>query len=114
MKWLSLLAVSLLGACVVHVNDSGDWNDWQYRENKNRNYVAHLALGVRREAVLADLGSPDFSEAYAHDGHDYTVLFYRTQHQHGDGETTRDETTPLVFENDVLTGWGGQAYEEAR
>ncbi|MEX2498222.1 MAG: DUF3192 domain-containing protein [Wenzhouxiangellaceae bacterium] len=27
----------------------------------------------------------------------------------GDGETTRDETTPLVFANDELIGWGEMA-----
>lgn len=34
------------------------------------------------------------------------ILRYRTHHRHSDGETTRDETTPLVFVDGTLAAWG--------
>ena len=54
------------------------------------------------------------SEAFMDDGEEVRVLFYRTNHKHSDGETTRDETTPLVFRNDQLVGWGTRVYESLR
>ena len=48
------------------------------------------------------------------DGEEVQVLFYRTNHKHSDSGTTRDETTPLVFRNDQLAGWGTRVYESLR
>ena len=48
-----------------------------------------------------------------HDGSEIEVLFFRTRHRHSDGETTPDETTPLVFVDGELVGWGAAAYEDA-
>jgi len=31
---------------------------------------------------------------------EYRVLYYRTQRLHADGDTTKDETTPLIFKNE--------------
>jgi hypothetical protein len=39
------------------------------------------------------------------------VLFYRTHRRDGDGVTTKDECTPLVFKNGLLIGWGDAAYQ---
>ncbi|PKL94995.1 MAG: hypothetical protein CVV18_07155, partial [Gammaproteobacteria bacterium HGW-Gammaproteobacteria-8] len=52
---------------------------------------------------------PAFSEAFTIDGVAHRVLFYRTQRVEGDGVTTRDETTPLVFVEGRLAGWGETA-----
>jgi len=41
-------------------------------------------------------------------------LFYRTRRTEADGETSRDETTPLVFKNNELVGWGLKVYENLR
>lgn len=47
-------------------------------------------------------------------GRRHRVLFFRTQHRHSDGETSRDETTPLVFRNDTLIGWGDDVLASIR
>jgi hypothetical protein len=41
------------------------------------------------------------------------VLLYRTRLVREDGRTTRDETTPLVFVDGELVGWGESAVENA-
>ena len=107
----AVIATTLLTGCVI-VTDRDDWDDsddWRNRQETNREYIADLALGLSINDVRADLGSPDLSEAYREGNDNIVVLRYRTQHESSDGETTRDETTPLVFVNGELKGWGERA-----
>jgi outer membrane protein assembly factor BamE (lipoprotein component of BamABCDE complex) len=111
----ALAAVSVLSGCVIVAGDH-EWNhdDWEDQQQHNREAIARLDIGMERMTVLDRLGSPNFSEAYTRDGDEYRVLFFRTQHRHSDGDTTKDETTPLVFRNDKLIGWGDEAYATHR
>lgn len=110
-----LLSTLLLGGCVVHVKDS-DVNEreasWQRAERDNRDAIAALSLGMHIDDVRSRLGSPAFSEAFHGQRGEHRVLFYRTQRVHADGMTTREETTPLVFFEGKLTGWGSRAWAE--
>ena len=111
-----LLTVSLSGCIVV---GGGDWDndrhaDWREHQRENLSIINQLELNDSRQSVLEQLGAPDFSEAFSKKDDSYRVLFYRTQHQHSDGETTKDETTPLVFKNDRLIGWGQDALIASR
>jgi outer membrane protein assembly factor BamE (lipoprotein component of BamABCDE complex) len=113
------LAITLSG-CVIVAGD-GDWDDnvntsnWRAEQNKNRSNITKLSLGQSRTEVLANMGEPSFTEAFR-DANDvpYQVLYYRTHREHGDGQTTKDETTALVFENDSLVGWGNDALQRIR
>ncbi len=109
------IVTSSLSGCIIiggeHGWDSGDWKDEQ---NRNREMISQLEIGADRMDVLDRMGSPNFSEAYTREDDEYRVLFYRTQRRHSDGDTTRDETTPLVFRNDVLIGWGQEVYASVR
>ena len=119
----ALLALPLaltLSGCVIVAGD-GEWDEdigfsnWRSEQNANRSKISNLTLGLERTAVISRMGSPAFSEAFkAESGAAYQVLFYRTHREHGDGETTKDETTPLVFENDKLVGWGNDAVQRIR
>ena len=102
-----LVALASLSGCVI-VKGEHDWSgsDWKNEERDNREAIARLEIGMQRSGVLDRLGAPSYSEAFTRDGDEYKVLFFRTQHRHSDGETSRDETTPLIFENDSLVGWG--------
>lgn len=108
-----LVLAALLTGCVVHVNDDSGYagEDWRARQEYNRDVIAHLEIGQTRSEVEERLGRPDFTEAYTHEGSEYLILHYRTQHRKGDGETTRDETTPLVFRDGHLEGWGDTVYQ---
>ena len=101
------IALSLSG-CIVVGGDHDDWsnNDWKHEQRENREIISELELKMPRSHILDRLGAPEFSEAFNDGKDDYRILFYRTQHRHSDGETTKDETTPLVFKNDRLVGWG--------
>ncbi|WP_406664535.1 DUF3192 domain-containing protein [Gallaecimonas sp. GXIMD1310] len=104
---LATLAVLILplSACVV-VADGGDGDrgdSIHHQEKENRQSIAGLQTGMTQAAVLAKMGTPAFDDQLT-DGH--RVLFYRTQWKHGDGATTRDECTPLIFADGKLVGWG--------
>ena len=107
------LSVVLLSACVVSVGEnrgpSGE-AAWQQAERENREAIARLSTDMHIEDVRRQMGTPDFLESLTVDGVPHQVLFYRTHRVHADGLTTRDETTPLIFENGFLVGWGETAW----
>ncbi len=118
---ISIALLSFLSGCII-VDGDGDWegrwddkSDWKEIQNKNMSHINNLSLGMDRTAVTNLMGAPTFSEAFqADDGSNYSILFYRTHRAKGDGKTTKDETTPLVFKNDKLIGWGNDALLRAK
>ncbi|MDP5070265.1 MAG: DUF3192 domain-containing protein [Congregibacter sp.] len=110
---ITLLSAAASG-CVFIDGEHVNTDDWRDNQRDNREMISQLEIGVSRSAVVKDLGIPADSEAFTHDGEEVRVLFYRTQRKHSDGETSRDETTPLVFKNDLLIGWGENLYRDLR
>lgn len=112
---LALMLLPLSG-CVI-VNGEPGWvgsSDWEDEERDNREAISHLEIGSARTEIIGQLGTPSFSEAFTRDGEEYRVLFYRTQRRHSDGDTSRDETTPLIFRGDALIGWGDDVLASMR
>jgi hypothetical protein len=108
-----LLSVAASG-CVYINGERVSGEDWRAEQRTNRELISQLEIGMTRSAVITKLGTPADSEAFTRDGREMRVLFYRTQWKHSDGETSRDETTPLVFEDDALLGWGNSVYADLR
>lgn len=110
---LSSLVVWLSGCVVAIGNDGPESRDseWAEIERDNRRAIDSLRLGMGfREAQAAMPHEAEFSEAFSLQGTAYRVLFYRTQRVEGDSITTRNETTPLIFANGELAGWGESAW----
>lgn len=118
MKHLILAAALIspftLTGCVISVGgDDGHYSsDWQDREYNNRKHISQLETGMTYESVVRKMGVADFNEMHDKNDHAYRVLFYRTQRTMDDGVTSKDECTPLVFRDGVLTGWGDGAYNQ--
>jgi len=112
---ITFLMVGLTGCVIV---DSDGWNgkndDWEQRQIKNLSVINQLEINDPRHIILEQLGAPDFSEAFAKGDDTYRILFYRTQRTNSDGQTSKDETTPLVFKNELLIGWGDDALSSAK
>ncbi len=117
----ALISLGLSG-CVI-IDGEHEWEShnsaakrtvWEQEQQRNREAISTLALQTERAAVLAQLGVPSFSEAFRHNGEEVHVLYYRTQRIRSDGATSKDETTPLVFRNERLMGWGEQALMQVR
>lgn len=88
-----------------YVNDG-----WETRQERNREVIHSLPLGTPIEDMTRQLGTPDFSEAFRAEAGEYRVLFYRTHRVHSDRMTTRDESTPVVFFNGEMVGFGEDFY----
>ena len=99
-----------LSACVVVVGGDkskrSQLSSWEQRELDNREAIAQLQTSHSMQTVLEEMGTPDFDEKLNVNERAYRVLYYRTQRVKGDGITTKDECTPLVFYQGQLTGWG--------
>ena len=115
------LTFSLTGCIIVNSDDGADadWisnydnnSSWKKVQRVNKEKIAELEVGDNFKNVRAEMGTPDFNEAYVENGSKYQILFYRTNHRHSDGETTKDECTPLIFIDGVLTSWGNKAYKK--
>ncbi len=116
MTILMLATILPLGGCIISVNDDeARWGivDWKDREHDNRQVIARLDIGASRAEVLSRLGEPDFTEGFTSNGQDYQIYYFRTHHQHSDGRTTKGETTPVVFADGHLIGWGEKALDQA-
>lgn len=88
----------------------------------NRQKLKNLQLGMAKEQAMAVMGTrtyvdeddddflvpnPYRSESYqAPDGTAFELLSYYTEMNRSDSRITKDETTPLIFENGKLIGWG--------
>jgi len=104
-----------LSGCVVAVgNDRSDdnWDNTKKTQLHNQNFINQLQTGVTLASVRNSLGNPDFSENFQKNGETTEVLFYRTHRTHGDGMTTKDECTALIFKQGLLVGWGDKAYQQ--
>ncbi len=114
---LAALVVVNLSGCVVAIGTEDIEHSgakWSQIERDNRRAIDSLTLGMGvREAQDLMPYEADFNEAFFVDGVAYRALFYRTQRVDGDGVTTRDETTPLIFADGALIGWGAAAWSEA-
>ena len=110
----ALFGLSLgLSGCVISVDGDGEYgyrSDWQDKEQKNRKHISRLQQDTSYDEILNRMGIADFNEFYTKGNDTYQVLYYRTQRIDGDGVTTKDECTPLVFKNTALVGWGETAY----
>lgn len=110
----------LLSACVISVQDDYDdqrlsqHGSWSELEQSNRELIGQLDMGASIQSVRSKLGVPDFDELLKQEGSQYRILFYRTQRKSGDGATTKDECTPIVFENEQLIGFGESALDIIR
>ena len=120
--FLIILAIGIvlgpgLSGCTFHIADGYDTSSSHesvvHNERKARKYVANAQIGTPVSSVIATLGTPDFTDLLPTSDGDLRVLRYRTHRAHADGETTRDETTPLVFKDERLVGTGELALRAA-
>jgi len=107
---------SLLSGCVIAVgnddNDDDNWSKTKKVQQHNQSYINQLKTGADAASVRNSLGTPDFTELFQKEGETVEVLFYRTHRSHGDGMTSKDECTALIFKRGLLVGWGDKAYQQ--
>ena len=114
------LTMSLTGCVIVSTDEDtrGEWmgsdsqSSWQKLQKENKRKIADLEIGDSYTDVRSEMGTPEFNEAYEESGKEYQILFYRTRHKRSDGETNKNECTPLIFVDGKLISWGDKAYNK--
>ncbi|QLE86329.1 MULTISPECIES: DUF3192 domain-containing protein [Shewanella] len=104
--------LAFVAVVVLVYEPTPDEMDWEDRQAYNAAKLTEINLGQSIEEVRLLLGNADFSEAKMSQGVSLQVLFYRTHHTKSDGETTRDECTPLLFQDNKLIAWGDDTYNQ--
>ena len=100
------------GSVMLFYKDDPTGMDLNERQTFNLKYLATLSLRnpPERSTVISYLGSPDITEAKRVGDDIIQVLFYRTRKTKGDGITTKDECSPLLFRNGLLIAMGDNTY----
>jgi outer membrane protein assembly factor BamE (lipoprotein component of BamABCDE complex) len=73
----------------------------------NRKKLAKVREGMTKQQTLDLMGEPLKKELY----NKPNFWFYYTELRWADGLNTRDECTPIVFQDGAVIGWGNDYYE---
>lgn len=103
---------AFVAVVVVVYEPTPDEMHWEDRQAYNNAKLADITIGQSISEIKLLMGKADFSEAKTTGEDALQVLFYRTHHAESDGETTRDECTPLLFKNQKLIAWGADTYSQ--
>ena len=79
-------------------------------KKRNIENLKLLRKGMSKIEVKAVMGESLVDEVY----NEEDVWFYFTESKWSDGSITRDECTPLFFEDGNLAGWGKKEYKKFR
>jgi len=85
---------------------------WDDRQAFNLQKISAIHFGQSLDDIRTLLGRADFVEAKTGIDGQYQVMYYRTHHLKSDGETTKDECTPLLFRDNLLIAWGQDTEEQ--
>jgi len=74
--------------------------------------LADLEIGMTKDEVIDLMGEPSQTEVYEIQGRNVESWLYLTAYERP-YSAPDPKYTPLVFEGDVLKGWGMPYYEQA-
>ena len=73
----------------------------------NKNNLQKLEIGMNSNQVKGIMGAPNKTEAFSlAEGKKVLILFFLTEGRAPFRRLDDPNYTPVVFENDILTGWG--------
>ncbi len=116
MLCMSALLTIILSGCPFYWNRESVTLKWDPRyepltfeveDIKNHYNLQRLVPGMSREEVYEIMGMPDIYGIYETVNRDYVAVFYYyTDTRVNEGAAAKDECTPVVIRNGLLTGWG--------
>ena len=84
--------------------------------NKNNTNIRNLEkskIGMTKTEVVTLMGTADKSEKFERKGMAVEILYYLTSGSYSPGTGWQNiDSTPVVFEAGILTGWGKYYYEQ--
>jgi outer membrane protein assembly factor BamE (lipoprotein component of BamABCDE complex) len=102
LMFLLVILLSLSGCGLVTLTTTS------IEASVNRNDLPKLEIGMSSNQVKGIMGVPNKTEALSSltEGKKVLVWFYLTEGRGAFRSLADWNYTPIVFENDVLTGWG--------
>jgi len=86
----------------------------QREAERNRSNMLQLKIGMSKEQVHALMGNPYKTESYQIEGKTIEFWLFLTEGKDIYDRSLRDSNfTPLAFENNTLSGWGRNYYDNA-
>ncbi|ABZ77615.1 conserved hypothetical protein [Shewanella halifaxensis HAW-EB4] len=104
--------LAFVAVIMVSYDPSPDEMDWEDRQAYNKAMLNEVAIGQSITEIKSLFGKADFTEAKISNEQNIEVLFYRTHHRTSDGETSKEECTPLLFKQGKLIAWGEDTYHQ--
>ncbi|MCK8045619.1 DUF3192 domain-containing protein [Shewanella sp. 1CM18E] len=104
--------VAFVAVIMVFYKPTPDEMSWEDRQAYNQAMLTDLTLGQPIADIKTIFGKADFSEAKISNDDTLQILFYRTHHKTSDGQTSKEECTPLLFKQGKLIAWGEASYQQ--
>ncbi|MCL1138510.1 DUF3192 domain-containing protein [Shewanella pneumatophori] len=104
--------VAFVAVIMVFYKPTPDEMSWEDRQAYNQAMLTDLTLGQPIADIKTIFGKADFSEAKISNDDTLQILFYRTHHKTSDGQTSKEECTPLLFKQGKLIAWGETSYQQ--
>jgi hypothetical protein len=102
-RLMLLLAISLLlsGCGLVTLTSTS------IEASGNKDNLQKIEIGMNSKQVKGIMGAPNKTEAFSlAEGKNVLVWFFLTEGRAPFRRLDDPNYTPMVFENDILTGWG--------
>jgi len=103
---IGILIISMIGCAGSPIRT-------QWEADKNRSNMLKLKIGMPKEQVLELMGNPYKTESYQLKGKVLEFWLYLTEGVSVGYKLEDSNFTPLAFENNILTGWGRNYYDNA-
>ena len=101
LMFLMAILLSLSGCGLVTLTTSS------IEASGNKNSLQKLEIGMNSNQVKGIMGAPNKTEAFSlTEGKKVLVWFFLTEGRAPFRRLDDPNYTPVVFENDILTGWG--------
>ncbi|WP_299803506.1 DUF3192 domain-containing protein [uncultured Shewanella sp.] len=104
--------VAFVAVIMLTYEPTPDEMHWEDRQAYNKAMMSEVAIGQNIAEIKSLFGKADFTEAKISNEQNLEVLFYRTHHETSDGETSKEECTPLLFKQGKLIAWGEDTYQQ--
>ena len=111
MKRMLLISIAISFFIVSVWTCAGSPIRTQWEAERNRLNMLQLKIGMSKEQVHALMGNPYKTESYQIEGKTIEFWLYLTEGKDSYGTLRDSNFTPLAFENNTLTGWGRNYYD---
>jgi ABC-type dipeptide/oligopeptide/nickel transport system permease component len=111
--FISIFILCLFAFLIIGCTSGGIAYRMVNKDNTNNKNLEKSKIGMTKTEVLTLMGTEDKSEKFERKGVAVEILYYLTSGSYSPDTGWRNiDSTPIVFEEGILTGWGKYYYEQ--